>query len=257
MDKSGKKAFPQNESHDYVYGYHAAMEAIENERGNKLFLQEDSKGSKINQLKQIAKTQSLPVKWVPKAKLDLLSDHGVHQGIVLAVSAYQYLDLETLLAQTKQKTQMPFFLILDSLEDPHNVGAILRTADATGVDGVVLPKHRAVGMTSVVSKAATGALEHIPVARVTNLTQAVKKLKAAGFWIFGTEMQGTDYRNWQVDGAIGLIIGNEGRGISEGLRKEVDESLTIPMIGHVQSLNASVAAGVMMYEVLRKRHPLK
>ena len=185
-----------------------------------------------------------------------MSDHGVHQGMVLAITAYQYLTLEELLEQTKEKTETPFFLILDSLEDPHNFGSILRTADATGVDGIIIPKHRAVGITPTVTKASTGAVEHIPVARVTNLAQSIATLKENQFWIFGTDMSGTDYRRWNTQGAIALIIGNEGRGMSQGLHKEVDELLTIPMTGHVQSLNAGVAAGLLMYEVYRGRNPL-
>ncbi|MGK0552749.1 23S rRNA (guanosine(2251)-2'-O)-methyltransferase RlmB [Enterococcus faecalis] len=241
---------------NFTFGFHAAVEAIQQGRGNKLFLQEDSRGEKVEQLKQLAKDYALPVKWVPKVKLDTMSDHGVHQGIVLAITAYEYYTLEELLTQTKAKTETPFFLILDSLEDPHNFGSILRTADATGVNGIIIPKHRAVGITPVVTKASTGAVEHIPIARVTNLAQSITTLKEQNFWIFGTDMEGTDYRKWNTQGAIALIIGNEGRGMSQGLRKEVDEMLTIPMIGHVQSLNAGVAAGLLMYEVFRGRNSL-
>ncbi len=241
---------------NFVFGFHATVEALQQGRGNKLFLQEDARGEKIEQLKQAAKEQAVPVKWVPKAKLDTMSDHGVHQGMVLAITAYQYLTLEELLEQTKEKTETPFFLILDSLEDPHNFGSILRTADATGVDGIIIPKHRAVGITPTVTKASTGAVEHIPVARVRNLAQSIATLKENQFWIFGTDMSGTDYRRWNTQGAIALIIGNEGRGMSQGLHKEVDELLTIPMTGHVQSLNAGVAAGLLMYEVYRGRNPL-
>lgn len=252
--KNQKAEVPeQKEDGDFVFGYHAALEALSNDRGNKLFLQEDGSGEKIEKLKEAAKAHAVPVKWVPKQKLDTLSDHGVHQGIVLAVTAYEYLTLPQLLETTKSET--PFFLILDSLEDPHNFGSILRTADATGVDGVIIPKHRAVGITSVVVKASTGAVEHIPIARVTNLSQAIADLKNAGFWIFGTDMEGTDYRQWNTKGSVALIIGNEGRGMSKGLHKEVDELLTIPMVGHVQSLNAGVAAGLLMYEVYRGRNP--
>ena len=143
--------------------------------------------------------------------------------------------------------------MLDGIEDPHNFSSILRTADATGVDGVIIPKHRAVGITSVVTKTSTGAVEHIPVARATNLKQGLQTLKEQGFWIFGTDMNGTDYRHWNTAGAIALIIGNEGKGMSAGLKKDVDEMLSIPMVGHVQSLNASVAAGLLMYEVFRNR----
>ncbi|MBP1047171.1 23S rRNA (guanosine(2251)-2'-O)-methyltransferase RlmB [Enterococcus sp. BWM-S5] len=243
----------EKEESEFVFGYHAALEALGNDRGNKLFLQEDSSGEKIEKLKAVAKDHAVPVKWVPKQKLDTLSDHGVHQGIVLATTDYEYLTLDQLLEKTESET--PFFLILDSLEDPHNFGSILRTADAAGVDGVIIPKHRAVGVTSVVVKASTGAVEHVPIARVTNLSQAVSDLKKAGFWIFGTDMEGTDYRQWNTSGSVALIIGNEGRGMSKGLHKDVDELLTIPMVGHVQSLNAGVAAGLLMYEVYRGRNP--
>lgn len=241
---------------NFVFGNHATIEAIQQGRGNKLFLQEDSKSEKVEHLKLLAKENAVPVKWVPKQKLDTMTNHGVHQGIVLAITAYEYLRLDELLDRTKEKTETPFFLILDSLEDPHNFGSILRTADATGVDGIIIPKHRAVGITPVVTKASTGAVEYIPVARVTNLAQSIATLKENNFWIFGTDMKGTDYRQWNTQGSIALIIGNEGRGMSQGLHKEVDELLTIPMTGHVQSLNAGVAAGLLMYEVYRGRNSL-
>lgn len=252
--KNQKVEVPEQvEDSEFVFGYHAALEALGKDRGNKLFLQEDSSGEKTEKLKAAAKDHAVPVKWVPKQKLDTLSDHGVHQGVVLATTPYEYLTLDQLIETTESET--PFFLILDSLEDPHNFGSILRTADATGVDGIIIPKHRAVGVTSVVVKASTGAVEHVPIARVTNLSQTVSDLKKAGFWIFGTDMKGTDYRQWNTKGSIALIIGNEGRGMSKGLHKEVDELLTIPMVGHVQSLNAGVAAGLLMYEVYRGRNP--
>lgn len=242
----------ESEENNFVFGHHASVEALQAGRGNKLFMQEDAHGDKIDQLKSLAKEQAVPVKWVPKQKLDTLSDGGVHQGIVLGITPYEYLTLDELL--TKNSTvEAPFLLILDSLEDPHNFGSILRTADASGVSGVIIPKHRSVGITPVVTKASTGAVEYVPIARVTNLAQSIKQLKEAGYWIFGTDMEGTDYRQWKVTGPIALIIGNEGKGMSAGLKKEVDEMLTIPMTGHVQSLNAGVAAGLLMYEVFRKR----
>ncbi|MGM0283898.1 MULTISPECIES: 23S rRNA (guanosine(2251)-2'-O)-methyltransferase RlmB [Enterococcus] len=236
---------------NFVFGYHAVAEALKEGRGNKLFLSEEARGEKIDRLKEMAREQAVPVKWVPKQKLDMMSDQGVHQGMILAITPYQYLTLDELLAQTKEQ---PLYLILDNLEDPHNFGSIMRTADASGVDGIIIPKHRAVGITPIVVKTSTGAVEHIPVARVTNLTQAVQQLKKAGFWIFGTDMSGSDYRTWNAKGAVGLIIGNEGRGMGEGLKKEVDQMLTIPMTGHVQSLNASVAAGLLMYQAFTSRN---
>lgn len=242
----------ESEENNFVFGHHASVEALQAGRGNKLFMQEDAHGDKIDQLKSLAKEQAVPVKWVPKQKLDTLSDGGVHQGIVLGITPYEYLTLDDLMAKTSSE-EAPFLLILDSLEDPHNFGSILRTADASGASGVIIPKHRSVGITPVVTKASTGAVEYVPIARVTNLAQSIKQLKEAGYWIFGTDMAGTDYRQWKVSGPIALIIGNEGKGMSAGLKKEVDEMLTIPMTGHVQSLNAGVAAGLLMYEVFRKR----
>lgn len=244
-----KKKSEQQED-NFVFGFHAVQEALQESRGNKLFLLESAGGNKIDELKKLAQERAVPVKWVPKQKLDLLSNKGVHQGCVLAITPYVYLSLEELLQKSKKE---PFFLILDELEDPHNLGAIIRTADAAGVDGIIIPKHRASGITSVVVKASTGAIEHVAIARVTNLTQAVQKLKEKNFWIFGTAMHGTSYRQWNAAGAIALIIGNEGRGMNQRLKKEVDEMLTIPMVGHVQSLNASVASGILIYEAFARR----
>jgi 23S rRNA (guanosine2251-2'-O)-methyltransferase len=240
------------EDENFVFGHHASLEALKAGRGNKLFIQEDAKGKYVDALKEAAQEQAVPVKWVPKSKLDLLSDNGVHQGVIVATTPYEYLTLDGLFEKTGDK-ENPFYLLLDQIEDPHNFGSILRTADAAGVDGVIIPKHRAVGITPVVVKTSTGAVEHVPIARVTNLSQAVATLKEQGFWIFGTDMNGTNYTKWNTAGKIGLIIGNEGRGMGANLKKEVDELLTIPMVGHVQSLNASVATGLLIYEVFRNR----
>ncbi len=255
---AGRKKRPAEapQQGEFVFGRHAVAEALDARRGNKLFIQEDARGTKIEALKAAAVSAAVPVQWVPKSKLDLLSGGQVHQGVVLGVTPYEYYDLDGLLDKVLSAKQAPFLLILDSLEDPHNFGSILRTADATGVDGIIIPKHRAVGITSIVSKTSTGAVEHVPVARVTNLARAIQKLKSEQFWVYGTDMSGTDYRQWQVDGPIALIIGNEGKGMSKLLKQEADEMLTIPITGHVQSLNAGVAAGLLMYEVYRKRHPI-
>ncbi len=144
----------------------------------------------------------------------------MHQGVVLAITPYEYLSLDQLIERTKEKKEDPSFLILDSIEDPHNFGSILRTADASGVDGVIIPKHRAVGITPIVTKTSTGAVEHVPVARVTNLVQAVQQLKETGFWVFGTDMTGTNFQKWNAKGSIALVIGNEGKGMSPGLKKK-------------------------------------
>lgn len=237
---------------DVAFGVHATIEALQARRGNKLFIQEDLKSHRIEELKTLAKEFSVPIVWAPKTKLDEMTNKENHQGIVLKITPYEYLSLEELLSQTKTKENR-FFLILDSIMDPHNLGSIMRTADAVNVDGIIIPKHRAVGITPVVVKTSTGAVEHVPVARVTNLSQTIKKLKEDNIWIFGTDMKGTDYTKWNVAGDIALVIGNEGKGMGNALKKEMDEMITIPIEGHVQSLNASVAAGLLMYEVYRKR----
>ena len=237
---------------DVVFGSHATIEALQARRGNKLFIQEDLKSHRIEELKYLAKEFSVPIIWAPKTKLDEMTNKENHQGIVLKITPYEYLSLDDLMKQTKGK-EGRFFLILDSIMDPHKLGSIMRTADAVNVDGIIIPKHRAVGITPVVVKTSTGAVEHVPVARVTNLSQTIKKLKEDNVWIFGTDMQGTDYTKWNVAGDIALVIGNEGKGMSASLKKEMDEMITIPIDGHVQSLNASVAAGLLMYEVHRKR----
>ena len=202
----------------------------------------------------MAQKKKILVSTAPKQKLDLMSDQGNHQGVLLAMTPYAYATLDDLFKNAADKGEDPFFLLLDNLEDPHNLGSILRTADASGVHGVIIPKHRAVGLTSAVAKVSTGAIEYVPVARVTNLAQTIKTLKERGMWVFGTAMDGQDYRKWDAKGSTALVIGNEGKGISPGVAKLMDAMIAIPMVGHVQSLNASVAAGILMYQAFASRH---
>lgn len=223
---------------------------------NKVFIQKDLHADAIATIIKLAKEHHLVISTVPKNKLDQMTNNANHQGVALAVAAYRYATVDDLFDRAAAKDEAPFFLILDELADPHNLGSILRTADAAGVHGVIIPKRRAVGLTSVVAKTSTGAIEHVPVARVTNLVQTAKELQDRGLWLFGTDMQGTDYRRWDARGPVALVIGNEGKGISALLKKTCDEMLTIPMIGHVQSLNASVAASLLIYQGYNSRHPL-
>ncbi|MEW4355104.1 23S rRNA (guanosine(2251)-2'-O)-methyltransferase RlmB [Streptococcus pneumoniae] len=240
------------EKNDIVYGVHAVTESLLANTGNKLYIQEDLRGKNVDKVKQLAAEKKVSISWTPKKTLQEMTEGAVHQGFVLRVSEFAYTELETILKKAKEE-ENPLLLILDGLTDPHNLGSILRTADATNVTGVIIPKHRAVGVTPVVSKTSTGAIEHIPIARVTNLSQTLDKLKDQGFWIFGTDMNGTPSTKWNTVGKLALIIGNEGKGISANIKKQVDEMITIPMSGHVQSLNASVAAAILMYEVYRNR----
>ncbi|WEV61355.1 23S rRNA (guanosine(2251)-2'-O)-methyltransferase RlmB [Streptococcaceae bacterium ESL0729] len=235
-----------------VYGVHAVREALNAGTGNKLYIQADLKGKNLEEMKALAADKKVSISFEKKAELDKMTDRGVHQGFVLKTSAYAYAELSDLLTKASAE-ENPFILILDGLTDPHNLGSILRTADATGVTGIIIPKHRAVGITPTAVKASTGAVEHVPVARVTNLSQTLDKLKEAGFWTFGTDMEGTNYTKWNTSGKIALIIGSEGRGVSANIKKQVDEMVTIPMTGHVQSLNAGVASAILMYEVARNR----
>lgn len=240
------------ENTDIVYGVHAVTESLQANTGNKLYIQDDLRGKNVDKIKNLAADKKVSISWTPKKTLSEMTGGAVHQGFVLRVAAYAYAELDEILTKVADE-ENSLLLILDGLNDPHNFGSILRTADATNVSGVIIPKHRAVGVTPVVAKTSTGAVEHMPIARVTNLSQTLDKLKEAGFWIFGTDMDGTPSHKWNTAGKVALIIGNEGRGISPNLKKQVDEMITIPMSGHVQSLNASVAAAVLMYEVYRNR----
>ena len=245
---------------DFVFGRHAGLDYLKTQDAdhiNKIFLQQGIKENFANQVYTLAKQKGLIVQTVPKNKLDRLVQGENHQGLVLTVASFEYADLDQLLDQFDHSNHEPFLLMLDSIEDPHNLGSILRTADATGVDGIIIPKRRATGLTSVVAKTSTGAIDYVPVARVNNLVQTAKVLKKRGYWLFGTDMKGTDYRLWNSNGKTVLVIGNEGKGISRLLKEQMDQMLTLPMVGHVQSLNASVATGVLLYQMLNSRNPLK
>ncbi|MFC5630193.1 MULTISPECIES: 23S rRNA (guanosine(2251)-2'-O)-methyltransferase RlmB [Streptococcus] len=242
----------QQELTDIVYGVHAVTESLQANTGNKLYIQDDLRGKNVDNIKTLATEKKVSISWTPKKTLNEMTNNGIHQGFVLRVAEFSYAELSTIMEKAEQE-ENPLILILDGLTDPHNLGSILRTADATKVAGVIIPKHRAVGVTPVVAKTSTGAVEYVPIARVTNLSQTLDKLKAAGFWIFGTDMDGTPSHKWNTLGKLALIIGNEGKGISANIKKQVDEMITIPMDGHVQSLNASVAAAILMYEVFRNK----
>ncbi|HHS2685973.1 TPA: 23S rRNA (guanosine(2251)-2'-O)-methyltransferase RlmB [Streptococcus agalactiae] len=242
----------KEESSDLVYGLHAVTESLRANTGNKLYLQDDLRGKNVDKVKALATEKKVSISWTPKKTLSDMTNGGVHQGFVLKVSEFAYADLSEIMTKAENE-ENPLILILDGLTDPHNLGSILRTADATNVTGIIIPKHRSVGVTPVVSKTSTGAVEHVPIARVTNLSQTLDTLKDKEFWIFGTDMNGTPSHKWNTKGKLALVIGNEGKGISNNIKKQVDEMITIPMNGHVQSLNASVAAAILMYEVFRNR----
>jgi len=245
-------------SEDYIMGKNPIIEALKAERDiHKILIAEGSLRGQMLQITQMAKEAHVLVQFVPKKKLDGMIE-GNHQGVLAHVAAYQYAELDDLFALAAKKNEDPFFLLLDEIEDPHNLGSIMRTADAVGAHGIIIPKRRAVGLTATVAKLSTGAIEHIPVVRVTNMSRTIDELKEKGVWIAGTDAKGKeDYR--QIDGSLplGLVIGSEGKGMGRLIRDKCDFLIQLPMAGHVTSLNASVAAALLMYEVYRKRHPLE
>ncbi|MDE8565128.1 23S rRNA (guanosine(2251)-2'-O)-methyltransferase RlmB [Anoxybacillus rupiensis] len=242
---------------DLIIGKNPVLEALKSEREvNKIWVAEGAQRGAMQSVIELAKQQKVIVQYVPKKKLDQMVD-GNHQGVIAQVAAYQYYDIDELFYRAAEKNEPPFFLMLDELEDPHNLGSIMRTADAVGAHGIIIPKRRSVGLTSTVAKASTGAIEHIPVARVTNLARTIDELKERGIWIVGTDAKAQDdYR--QLDGAmpLALVIGSEGKGIGRLVLEKCDFLIRLPMKGKVTSLNASVAASLLMYEVYRKRYPL-
>ncbi|HEC2158748.1 TPA: 23S rRNA (guanosine(2251)-2'-O)-methyltransferase RlmB [Staphylococcus delphini] len=242
---------------EIIVGRHAVREAaISGHTINKILIQEGIKKQQIEEILKAAKSAKLVVQTVPKSKLDQLAN-APHQGVAAFVAPYEYADLNQFLVAQGQKEGLSTVLILDGLEDPHNLGSILRTADATGVDGIIIPKRRSVSLTQTVAKASTGAIQHVPVIRVTNLSQTMDVLKDKGYWIAGAEASNaTDYRQMQADMPLAIVIGSEGQGMSRRVKEKCDFYIKIPMVGHVNSLNASVAASLMMYEVFRKRQPI-
>ncbi|WP_102272403.1 23S rRNA (guanosine(2251)-2'-O)-methyltransferase RlmB [Cytobacillus massiliigabonensis] len=243
---------------DIIIGKNPVIEALKSGRDiNKILVAEGSQGGQMQQVIGLAKASSVFVQFVPKKKLDQIAE-GNHQGVIAQVAAYQYAEIDDLFHAAEKKNQAPFFLLLDEIEDPHNLGSIMRTADAVGAHGIIIPKRRAVGLTATVAKASTGAIEHIPVVRVTNMARTIDELKEKGVWIAGTDAKGReDYRQFDGTLPLGLVIGSEGKGMGRLIRDKCDFLIHLPMAGHVTSLNASVAAALLMYEVYRKRHPLE
>ncbi|RLL40773.1 23S rRNA (guanosine(2251)-2'-O)-methyltransferase RlmB [Oceanobacillus piezotolerans] len=242
---------------EMIIGKNPVIEALKSGRSvNKVLVSEQLNPNSLGKLGQLAREAGTILQKVPRNKLDQMTSEN-HQGVIAYVASYQYASLDELFEHAEQKQEDPFFIILDELEDPHNLGSILRTADATGAHGVIIPKRRSVGLTATVAKTAAGAMEHIPVTRVTNIANTIDELKERNVWIVGTEAEATeDYR--QLDGTlpIALVIGNEGKGMSRLVRKKCDWTVSLPMKGKVSSLNASVACSLLLYEVFRKRYPL-
>ncbi|WP_281883984.1 23S rRNA (guanosine(2251)-2'-O)-methyltransferase RlmB [Paenibacillus sp. YYML68] len=240
---------------EYIGGKHSVLEALRSGRTiHKIWIAEQAQKQLTQPIIAEAKQHGVIVQVADKRKLDQLAAGVQHQGVVAQVAAYAYAEVDDLLERAAARNAQPFLLILDEIEDPHNLGSILRTADCTGVHGVIIPKRRAVGLTATVSKTSAGALEYVPVARVTNLAQTIEQLKERGVWIAGADVgaKAPIYKT-NLNLPIAIVIGNEGKGIGRLIRERCDFLLQLPMFGQINSLNASVAASVFMYEVVRQR----
>lgn len=242
-------------NNDIVIGRNPVLEALRSGRDiNKIMIAEGAQKGSIGQVISLAKKERVQVQYVPKKKIDSLAEGDNHQGVLAYVAAYDYADIEDIFNLASERNEDPFFLVLDEIEDPHNLGSILRTADASGAHGVIIPKRRAVGLTSAVAKSSTGAIEYVPVVRVTNIARTIEDLKSRGVWFVATDAKGDqDYTQARYDMPIGLVIGSEGKGIGRLVKEKCDFLVSLPMKGKVTSLNASVAAGLLMYEVYRQR----
>lgn len=240
-----------------IVGRHAVKEAIiSGHTINKILIQEGINKKQITDILKSAKSEKIVVQTVPKSKIDYLTDVP-HQGIAALIAPYPYKELEDFINEGKQFGHQPCLIMLDGLEDPHNLGSIMRTADAIGIDGIIIPKRRSVQLNATVAKASTGAIQHVPVIRVTNLPKTMDVLKEEGYWIAGTDASNaTDYREMDANMPLVVVIGSEGEGMSRLVKDKCDFYIKLPMVGHVNSLNASVAASLLMYEVYRKRNPI-
>ena len=237
-----------------IEGRNAVIEAYRAGRPiAKLFILDGCQDGPILTIKREAKAKQTPVKFVTKERLDQLSETGKHQGVIAYAAAYEYATVEEILDNARQKGEAPFLFLLDNIEDPHNLGAIIRTANLAGAHGVIVPKNRAAGLTAVVAKTSAGALNFTPVARVTNLAKTIEELKKEGIWFVCADMGGTTMYDLNLKGPIGLVIGNEGEGVGRLVKEKCDMVASIPMKGDIDSLNASVAAGVLAYEIVRQR----
>ena len=237
-----------------IEGRNAVIEAYRAGRPiDKLFILDGCQDGPILTIKREAKAKQTPVKFVTKERLDQLSETGKHQGVIAYAAAYEYATVEEILDNARQKGEAPFLFLLDNIEDPHNLGAIIRTANLAGAHGVIVPKNRAAGLTAVVAKTSAGALNFTPVARVTNLAKTIEELKKEGIWFVCADMGGTTMYDLNLKGPIGLVIGNEREGVGRLVKEKCDMIASIPMKGDIDSLNASVAAGVLAYEIVRQR----
>ncbi len=237
-----------------IEGRNAVMEAFRSGKTiDRLFVLDGCQDGPVKSIIREAKKQDTILNFVAKERLDQMSDTGHHQGVIAFAAAYEYAEVEDLLKNAEEKGEPPFLFLLDGIEDPHNLGAIIRTANLAGAHGVIIPKRRAVGLTATVARTSAGALNYTPVAKVTNMASVIEDLKKKGMWFVCADMGGETMYRLNLTGPIGLVIGNEGEGVSRLVREKCDMIASIPMKGDIDSLNASVAAGVLAYEIVRQR----
>ena len=239
---------------DVISGRNPVSEAIRSGRAiDKILVARGEKNGAVVGILAKARQNQIPIKEVDRTKLDYLSGSSVHQGIIAFAAAKEYSTVEEILEYAQGRGEPPFILVLDEIEDPHNFGAIIRTAECAGVHGIIIPKRRSVGLSYTAGKASAGAIEYMRVARVTNIANLIDKLKEHGVWVYGADMNGTDYTRCDFSGSCAIVIGNEGKGISRLVREKCDVIVSLPMKGKINSLNASVAAGILMYNAMKNR----
>ncbi len=243
------------EGSDKIEGRNPIIEALRSDREiDKILIAKGAQQGSILKIVGIAKEKKIPIQYVEKQKIDQISESHAHQGVLAYVAAYRYYEVDEIIEKAQNKGEQPFLIILDEVTDPHNLGSVIRTANAAGAHGVIIPKRRSVGLTAVVAKTSAGALEYVPVAKVSNIAQTIEELKKRGIWVVGADMEGErTYYNADLTGNIALVIGSEGRGIGRLIKEKCDYLINIPMKGEVGSLNASVAASIIIYEVMRQR----
>lgn len=237
-----------------IYGRNPVIEAIRSGREiDRLYIAHGVKSGSVSEIIAKCSKKGILIKEISSQKLDYYCGGGNHQGVAVMVASHEYSTVEEILTFAKEKNEAPFIVICDEIEDPHNLGAIIRTAESCGVHGIIIPKRRSASLNSTVAKTSAGALEYMKVARVTNIANTIDMLKSNGIWVFGADMDGTDYEKFDYSVPVALVIGNEGKGIGTLTAKKCDEIISLPMKGKINSLNASVAAGVLMYEVIKHR----
>lgn len=253
--KKVQEAIEEKRFDDQIEGRNSVLELLESGKDiNKIYVTRGEKHGSINKILGIAKERKIIVVEKDKRQMDEMAQEENYQGVIAIVPPFEYVEIQDILQEALEKEEDPFILILDGIEDPHNLGSIIRTAETAGVHGIIIPKRRAVSVNSTVNKASAGAVEHMKIARVTNISDAIEDLKRAGLWICGTDINAEKYYyNQDLTGPLGIVIGNEGKGISTKVKKNCDFNVKIPMKGKIKSLNASVSTGIIVYEAMKQR----